>query len=108
MEEALRQFSAQTFPISGQVILIVIFVGIAGYCQRILVSGGKKDCSKMFTATAPSLKEGPSPFDVVISGTTGCLKIIVGYALIIFFLTLAFDTLFLDFAILSELLAQLP
>ncbi|MCX7851195.1 MAG: hypothetical protein N2383_00275 [Caldilineales bacterium] len=106
MEEALRQFSAQTFQISGRFILFLIFLGIAGYCRRILVSG-RKDYGKMFTATAPSLKEGPSPFDVVISGTTGCFRAIIGFVLIVLFLTLAFDVL-LDFAILSALLAQIP
>lgn len=108
MEEALRQFSNQTFQISGRIILFLILLGIAGYCQRVLVSGGRKDYGKMFTATAPSLKEGPSPFDSVIAGTTGCLKIIIGFALFVFFLTLALDALFLDFAILSALLAQSP
>jgi hypothetical protein len=101
MEEAIRQFSNQIFPVSGQVILFLIFLGTCYLFLRIYNSG-KKDYQKMFV-----VKDGNSPFDIVVNGTIGCLRIIISVIIMIFFAFLAIDAILWDSAFLLEFLAQL-
>jgi hypothetical protein len=109
MDEVIRRFSQEVFTIhlSGRFILFVIFLGIAGFLRRLYISGGK-DWQKVFIATAPSLKEGPSPIDTVLKGTIGCLKAIIALFLVIICIILAIDAIALNSEILIQILNQLP
>jgi hypothetical protein len=89
----IESFGAQSHDVTGYFILAILFLGIAGYFQRVSASGHKA-YSKMREPTEPSLKAGPSAFDRTLSGTGGCLQFMICAVLFVVFLVLAFDAAF--------------
>ena len=108
MDEPIREFGAQVFTpeYTGYVVLGFLFILLAAFSQRWYYSG-KKSYGKMFQAVAPSLKEGPSPFDAVFSGSLGCIQAIIAVFLLIIFVFLAIDALLFQSQYLLSFLAQL-
>lgn len=102
MAESLFEFGNQTFELSGWFVLSGMFLAMA-YLSWRAYKNGKKERDKMF-----AIKDGVSPFGIVISGTIGCLRAIISFVLMIFFVFLAIDAILWNSAFLSALLAQIP